>query len=77
MISAWVAENSLSFEMFEVESKTDEITAIPKLLDNLDVEGAAVSIDEIGAHIAIVNKTRDKKANYFMALKENQGKSKD
>ncbi len=64
---------SLSFGQYQVDAKSNEIIAIPKLLDAVDCQGSIVTIDAIGAQTAIVEKIRSKQADYVIALKENQG----
>jgi predicted transposase YbfD/YdcC len=56
-----------------VEDKSNEITAIPALLDEIDITEAVVSIDAIGCQRTIVQRIREKKGHYLLALKENQG----
>lgn len=72
-VNVWVDELSLSFGQYQVETKSNEIVAIPKLLDAVDCQGSVVTIDAIGAQKAIVEKIRDKQADYVIALKANQG----
>lgn len=57
--------------------KANEITAIPKLLDMLAIEGAIVTIDAMGCQRAIADKILDRKADYVLALKGNQGSLRD
>ena len=57
--------------------KSNEITAIPKLLDMLVVEGAIITIDAMGCQRDIARKVIDKKADYVLALKGNQGTLRD
>ena len=57
----------------KVAEKSNEITAIPKLLDLLSLKGAIVTIDAIGCQTAIARKIVDKGADYVLALKGNQG----
>ena len=57
----------------KVADKSNEIVAIPKLLDMLAIEGAVVTIDAMGCQRAIAQKIMDKKADYILALKGNQG----
>jgi predicted transposase YbfD/YdcC len=71
-VSAWVGEHSLSFGQVQVDTKSNEITAIPALLSILDVEGAIVSIDAIGCQAAITEQIIDAKADYVIGLKANQ-----
>ena len=56
-----------------MDKKSNEITAIPRLIDDLDCEGGIISIDAIGCQKTIVEKIIEKKADYIIALKENQG----
>ncbi len=56
----------------KVAEKSNEIVAIPKLLDMLTIEGAIVTIDAIGCQRAVAQKIVDKKADYVLALKGNQ-----
>lgn len=73
VVSAWLSEESISFGQVQVDKKSNEITAIPRLVDDLDCEGGIISIDAIGCQKAIVEKIVEKKADYIIALKENQG----
>jgi len=73
ILSAWVGENRLCLGQKKVEDKSNEITAIPKLIDVLDLEGSTVSIDAIGCQVEIAQKIIDANANYLLALKKNQG----
>jgi len=73
MVNLWLDEASLSFGQLQIEEKSNEITAIPQLLDQVDCEGSVVTIDAIGAQRAIVSQIRDKQADYVIALKANQG----
>ncbi len=56
-----------------MDSKSNEITAIPKLLEVLDLQGCVMSIDAIGCQKKIANQIVSKQANYILAVKENQG----
>jgi predicted transposase YbfD/YdcC len=73
MVNVWVDELGLSFGQYQVDAKSNEIVAIPKLLDAVDCQGSVVTIDAIGAQKAIVEKIRSKEADYVIALKANQG----
>ncbi|HZL49556.1 MAG TPA: ISAs1 family transposase [Terracidiphilus sp.] len=73
MVSAWANTNSLVLGQRRVDEKSNEITAIPKLLDALELSGAAVTIDAMGCQRAIAEKIVAKKADYILAVKENQG----
>jgi predicted transposase YbfD/YdcC len=72
MISAFVARQRLVLGQIKVAEKSNEIVAIPKLLDLLAIEGAIVTIDAIGCQRDIAKKIIDKKADYVLALKGNQ-----
>jgi predicted transposase YbfD/YdcC len=72
MVSAWAAEARLTLGMVAVDDKSNEITAIPKLLQMLDLEGALVSIDAMGCQKNIAEQVREQKADYLLAVKENQ-----
>lgn len=72
LVGAWAAENNLILGQQAVDSKSNEITAIPKLLDLIDVSGAIVTIDAMGCQKEIAAKIIDKKADYVLALKGNQ-----
>ena len=73
ILSAWVGEHRLCIGQQKVEGKSNEITAIPELIDNLDLEGSTVSIDAIGCQTEIAQKILGAKANYLLAVKQNQG----
>lgn len=72
MVNLWVDEFGVSFGQQQVAKKSNEITAIPKLLDNVDCKGSIITIDAIACQKEIVEKIVDKKADYVIALKENQ-----
>lgn len=72
IISAWVREDGISLGQIKTEEKSNEITAIPKMLDTLDVKGAVVTIDAMGCQVDIAEKIIDREANYLLALKKNQ-----
>ena len=73
MVSAFAAGQRLVLGQVKVAEKSNEITAIPKLLDMLAVEGAIITIDAMGCQRAIAQKIIDKKADYVFGLKGNQG----
>ena len=73
MVSAWLSEESISFGQVQVDKKSNEITAIPQLLEDLDCEGGIITIDAIACQKAIVEKIVEKKADYIIAVKANQG----
>ncbi len=73
IVSAFAARQRLVLGQVKVAEKSNEIVAIPKLLDMLVIEGAIVTIDAIGCQREIAQKIIDKKADYVLALKGNQG----
>src|SRR3954465_4082357 len=73
MVSAFAARQRLVLGQVKVSEKSNEIIAIPKLLDMLAIEGAVVTIDAMGCQRDIAQKVVDKKADYVLALKGNQG----
>src|SRR4051812_33145223 len=72
MVSAFAARQRLVLGQVKVAEKSNEIVAIPKLLDMLSIEGAIVTIDAMGCQRDIARKILDKKAEYVLALKDNQ-----
>jgi predicted transposase YbfD/YdcC len=73
MVSAFAARQRLVLGQVKVGEKSNEIIAIPKLLAMLAIEGAVVTIDAMGCQRDIAQKILDKKADYILALKGNQG----
>jgi predicted transposase YbfD/YdcC len=73
MVSAWATSNHLTLGQRKVDDKSNEITAIPQLLDVLAVAGCIVTIDAMGCQTAIAQEIVDKEADYVLSLKENQG----
>ena len=73
MVSAFAAGQRLVLGQVKVAEKSNEIVAIPKLLDMLVVEGAIITIDAMGCQRAIARKIIEKKADYVFGLKGNQG----
>jgi len=67
MVSAWSSSQHLVLGQEKVAEKSNEITAIPKLLDLLSLAGAIVTIDAIGCQTAIAQKIVDKEADYVLA----------
>jgi predicted transposase YbfD/YdcC len=72
MVSAFAARERLVLGQVKVAEKSNEIIAIPKLLEMLSLEGAIVTIDAMGCQRDIAQKIVDQKANYVLALKGNQ-----
>jgi len=77
MVSAFAARQRLVLGQVKVADKSNEITAIPKLLEMMAIEGATVTIDAMGCQREIAQKIIDKKADYVLALKGNQGTLRD
>jgi predicted transposase YbfD/YdcC len=73
VVSAFSAHRRLVLGQVKVAEKSNEIVAIPKLLSLLAIEGAIVTIDAMGCQREIAAKIVDKKADYILALKGNQG----
>jgi predicted transposase YbfD/YdcC len=72
LVSAWATANHLSLGQVAVAEKSNEITAIPQLLDLLDVQGAFVSIDAMGCQKEIAAKIRERGGDYVLSVKDNQ-----
>ena len=73
IVSAFAARQRLVLGQIKVAEKSNEINAIPKLLELLAIEGAIVTIDAMGCQREIAQKIVEKKADYVLALKGNQG----
>jgi predicted transposase YbfD/YdcC len=73
MVSAWANTNQLVLGQRRVEEKSNEITAIPKLLAALELSGTIVTLDAMGCQKTIAQQILDKQADYILAVKENQG----
>src|SRR5215217_2172056 len=71
MVHAWATTNHLLLGQVAVDEKSNEITAIPKLLKVLEVSGAIVTIDAMGCQKEIARTIRERKADYVLALKGN------
>lgn len=74
MVSAWASQNGLVLGQRQVASKSNEITAIPELLNLLNVTGCIVTIDAMGCQTAIAQSIRDRGADYVLRVKDNQNK---
>lgn len=72
MVSAFAAESGVVLGQIKTEDKSNEITAIPALLDLLDIKGCIVTIDAMGCQEDIAAKIIDKKSDYILAVKDNQ-----
>jgi Transposase len=73
MVSAWAEKNHIVLGQVKVSEKSNEITAIPRLLELLVLKGCIVTIDAMGCQKEIASKIIDKEADYLLALKGNQG----
>ena len=72
MVSAWATANRISLGQVVVDQKSNEITAIPKLLRILEISGCLVTIDAMGCQTAIAQAIIDAGADYVLAVKDNQ-----
>lgn len=72
LVSAWHHAAGLTLGQVKTADKSNEIKAIPELLDALDIEGATLTIDAMGCQRAIVQQIVDKGADYLIAVKDNQ-----
>ena len=77
MVSAWSSANELVLGQVKTDEKSNEITAIPKLLQALEINGCIVTIDAAGCQKKIAAQIRSQGADYVLALKGNQGTLRD
>jgi len=77
LVSAFASEAGIVLGQIKTHEKSNEITAIPELLEWLDVRGAIVTIDAMGCQKAIAKKIVDKGGDYLLALKGNQSRLHD
>jgi predicted transposase YbfD/YdcC len=73
MVSAWASENRLVLAQQKVDEKSNEITAIPALLEMLEIAGCIITIDAMGCQTEIAQQITDQQGDYVLAVKENQG----
>lgn len=73
IVSAWASVNGITLGQRQVADKSNEITAIPDLLNMLSISGCIVTIDALGCQKKIAQTIRDKHADYVLAVKDNQG----
>lgn len=73
MVNAWAVENELILGQIKTKEKSNEITAIPNLLNLLAIEGGIITIDAMGCQKKIAEQIITQKADYVLAVKENQG----
>ena len=74
IVSAWASDQGITLGQVATEEKSNEITAIPQLLEMIDVEDAIVTIDAAGCQKNIAAQIVQGKGDYVLALKGNQGK---
>ena len=72
MVNAWASRNRVTIGQVKTDDKSNEITAIPELLNMLELEGCVVTIDAMGCQTKIASAIVDKGADYVLALKDNQ-----
>jgi predicted transposase YbfD/YdcC len=73
MVSAWAAENGLALGQLKTSDKSNEITAVPKLLRVLELSGCIVTLDAMGCQKEIAKEIKEADAEYVLALKGNHG----
>lgn len=72
MVTAWACHNRLVLAQEATDEKSNEITAIPKLLELLELKGCIVTLDAMGCQRKIAKQIRSQKGDYVMGLKGNQ-----
>ena len=72
LVSAWATRNRMMLAQVKTAAKSNEITAIPQVLEMIDVTGATVTIDAMGCQTKIARQIIRQGANYVLSLKENQ-----
>lgn len=72
IVSAFLGDIGISIGQVKVDEKSNEIVAIPELLDLIDIEGATITIDAVGTQEEIVNKIVEKNGHYVLKVKDNQ-----
>ncbi len=77
LVSAWASANTLTLGQMKTEEKSNEITAIPRLLQMLELKGCIVTIDAMGCQKEVAQGILDRGADYVLAVKENQGRLHD
>lgn len=73
IVSAWSREDGYCLGKKAVGERSNEITAIPKVLESIEITGQVVTIDAMGTQTAVVEAIRKRRADYVLAIKENQG----
>ena len=74
LVSAWASEQGIAVGQIATEEKSNEITAIPELIDQIDIQGAVVTIDAMGCQKEIAKKIQGGGGDYVLAVKDNQPK---
>ena len=74
LVRAWATQQTLTLGQVKTDEKSNEITAIPQLLEMLDLHGCIVTIDAMGCQREIAQRITDGGADYVLAVKENQGR---
>jgi predicted transposase YbfD/YdcC len=74
VVSAWASQQGMTLGQVAVDSKSNEITAIPRLLEMLELKGAVVSIDALGCQKEIARRIVQRGGDYVLALKDNHPK---
>lgn len=74
MVNAWATEAGVALGQLKVDAKSNEITAVPELLETLAIEGCLVTADAMSCQKRIAAKIQKKGANYLLAVKKNQRK---
>lgn len=77
VVSAFVSENRITLGEIKTDEKSNEITAVPELLELLDIEGAIITADAMSCQTKIASKIVEKKADYVLGLKGNQSSLRD
>lgn len=72
IVHAWCHELQMCLAQYKTDTKSNEITAIPVILDFLEISGCIITLDSMGCQKKIASKIVDKKADYIMGLKDNQ-----
>jgi predicted transposase YbfD/YdcC len=75
LVSAWASDQGLVLGQREVDGKSNEITAVPELLDTLHLDGCIVTLDAMGCQKGIAARIRDRNADYLLVLKANHGRA--
>ncbi len=73
ILNAWASESCLCLGQQKVDGKSNEITAIPKILDEINIEGQVISIDAMGCQTEVASRIVDDGGDYILAVKLNQG----